>query len=650
MKPIHLVTVTIFGIVHVSLALKDQATIQRTDTGLRDDTRDIRSVFTETSPLDTTFTTPTPASITLKTVAPSASGCPHTPTKFAYEKNLCAGARDPESYVRLGRSRYSCQGRCGQAPRYDQVFSDCACDANCAAHKDCCRDMAQFCPQIQLLSVQSDWYTYNLVFKEHRICSDYAIVHRHGDFEEALPKSPNSYFDAVFTSGLQETLPFKPRNVLQLGNSFLLYQVVEVSSKLIFDDYATYMLARSKNVSFNSDIYFIPRVIEFFCHNISQETASARSVFSTLPWCRAVKSEVAKTVYHRPCKRNQFLSCHCEDGGLITDHVHNACLGQSPQRNSLRYRLWSSHVVQLNDPNPEETCLRQDVSNVGVIPLRSQISQTVEAPEAIAIQKLNNDITMRISPVFSKSTLPQTPTYVRPESTGSELLEPQESFYVDASLNIHFVVELSGTLERRLHCPNTLSRLEDCWLVDCATGGILWTGHPSAVRSCIKPLRARVYHGDGSHSLPFCSCLSMLATLNDLKIWKIKLDPRQPAECSLLLETIATRTRPLDETYDFTDLRSDLKVDPLSTALTDRSIQYKLDREFPKIDQLCPEDDVLGLHVCFFPRASVRDDQTKGEHCLSLGVVSGTGLPAPVSFFAMSIIYLVGTIVLTFGV
>ena len=114
--------------------------------------------ITRPSKIDSTYTSPTPATLTAVTVPPYNSECHATVTDFAYQNNFCAGAQDPESYLDLARPRYTCLGRCGQAPKYGQIFSECGCDASCTVHKDCCRDAFDVCPELLNTQIDEELY------------------------------------------------------------------------------------------------------------------------------------------------------------------------------------------------------------------------------------------------------------------------------------------------------------------------------------------------------------------------------------------------------------------------------------------------------------------------------------------------------------
>ena len=524
----------LFCILSISDGTNTSSTLNGPEShGLRDKTSTgtistSNIVITRPSKIDSTYTSPTPATLTAVTVPPYSSECHATVTDFAYQNNFCAGAQDPESYLHLARPRYRCLGRCGQAPKYGKIFSECGCDATCTVYKDCCRDVFDVCPE--LLNTQIDEKLYAVVAKEFRVCRDYVKIH--GDGLQSLPSKPQ---ELPSTGYKEHALPYKPRNLVELGLPFFTYKVIEKNSKLIFYNYATY---RSHNIT-NSTLYFIPKVISLTCFYNSTKTGDSHSIFPVLPWCRVKNKKDLKTHYHRPCKKNQILTCRCEDGNLLKDHVHNACLGRKYHTSIFRYKLWDRHVELLPNFNlKKEKCLLYELSS-GRSNLLNYSNNGPSIPYINSEQNYN--IKLRISPVASHFKIPQSTIN---DGAENDEIRIQEELYFNQGSKLHFIVELSSTVERRFYCASLLSRFQDCWLMDCAEGGILWTGHlsngQSARRTCVVPVGVRVLHRDGSSRVPFCTCLNVVAALNGLKIWKITFDPSETTKCSLLLETIST--------------------------------------------------------------------------------------------------------------
>ena len=203
-----------------------------------------------------------------------------------------------------------------------------------------------------------------------------------------------------------------------------------------------------------------------------------------------------------------------------------------------RYKLWDRLVDFSPEFSPEnEKCVLYDVSASSVKPL-NDYNNGPSSPD-IGMEQ-SYDINVRISPVASHFKIPQSTINDGAENVDIRI---QEEVYLNQGSKLHFIVELSSTVERRFYCASLLSRLQDCWLMDCAEGGILWTGHltngQSARRSCVVPVGVRVLYRDGSSRVPFCTCLNVGAALNGLKIWKITFDPSETTKCSLLLETIS---------------------------------------------------------------------------------------------------------------
>ena len=161
----------------------------------------------------------------------------------------------------------------------------------------------------------------SVVAKKFRACDDFVKIYRDGPVG-STPKTISTYTSSIINK--KHVLPYKQRNLIELGLPLLNYQVIEIKSKLIFDGYAAYLGQKLRN----STLYFIPKVISLTCFYNSTKTGDSQSIFPVLPWCRVMRIKKLKTHYHRPCKENQILTCRCEDGNLLKDHVHNACKGR----------------------------------------------------------------------------------------------------------------------------------------------------------------------------------------------------------------------------------------------------------------------------------------------------------------------------------
>ena len=465
--------------------------------------------------LETTFTSPTVMVPTEATIRPDFPECQLIATDFAYQNDLCAGALGPESYLDLGRSRYTCLNRCGEPPEYGKGFFQCGCDVNCEAHKDCCRDMAQVCPELHNKGN-------NNIPKNIYNCYDFAIVYSQGD--EPAPYSTESY--ASYTPSIintKQVLPFKPRTLIEFSKSLRWFKTIDPKTRLIFNE----LFGHNAYKSSNATPYFIPIVTGLSCTPEVAEYPVSPNALLLLPWCRVEYVRDVITNYHRPCRRYQTLTCRCNDDSLLTDHAHNACLGDKFSQNNLyRHQLWDVHLksLELEVPESESDCLIREVNFFGGIIPRTGVTK-------------HEDITvkMRVSPVMSRF---QTPSHTSEDKLTHGGARKDDDGILKSVSDINFIVDLSNTPERRFSCPSIHSRLEDCRLEECAEGGLILTGqlsHEIPVRRyCIVPVGAKVLLGDGSRAVPSCTCVRIMAVLGDLKLWSTRLQWSQ-TQCLIIL-------------------------------------------------------------------------------------------------------------------
>ena len=438
------------------------------------------------------------------------SECYDIATDFAYQNDLCAGAEDPESYLDLGKSRYTCLNRCGEAPEYGKRSFQCGCDASCEAYKDCCGDMAQVCPDL-----------HNTEHAEYaQLLRDFTACHKHVSFYNNMhePFSFSTKPYPAFTPAVRskgKVPPFKPRTLKEFTSYLQNYKVVDTKRKFIFDNYNAYNAYKSNQ----STPYFNPKVIDLTCEFVKSGSSRFHSVLKVMPWCRVSQVEDALTQYHRPCKKHQILICRCKDSQLLKDHVHNACLGKNYSMQSLyRYPLWDRQLKYSKvSLRRGQVCLRREVTKFSgrTLPINSP-------------KQLDTTMKMRISPVLSRSRTPHG-NFRQKEAKRNQT----KNVYRES--DIGYIVELSNTTERQFYCSNIHNRLEDCWLEECVEGGLIWVGNLSqglpARRSCIFPVGAKILHGDGSSGVPLCTCLSVLAALYRLGIWGIRLTSNKDTGC-----------------------------------------------------------------------------------------------------------------------
>ena len=446
---------------------------------------------------------------TMVTIKHQDSECEDIATDYAYRSDLCAGANDPENYLKLARARYTCLGRCEEPPRHVKRFFQCGCDASCEAYKECCRDMAQVCPDLH----NTGHVDYAQLLRPFTRCSSFVRFFNDKEIPFSFSTKPYEAYIPANTSK-QKTFPFKSRTLIELTRPLKKYQVIDTKRKFVFANYNAYNAYKSNQ----STPYFNPKVIDLTCEFVESGSSRFHSVLKVMLWCRVSQVEDAVTQYHRPCETFQMLICRCKVGQFLKDHVHNACLGRTYSKQSLyRFPLWDrqlQHVVYR--PSGAETCKSREISPLGT---RNDVRGD--------LKQLHTTMKMRILPVLIRSRWPPYRPY-QDEVEGDEV--------IDRESDIRVIVELTNSLERRFYCPSMRSRLEDCWLEKCADGGLLLAGNIShglpARRSCIVPAAAEVLHLDGSSGIGLCGCLRVLIALNKLGLWKINLKTNKGISCS----------------------------------------------------------------------------------------------------------------------
>ena len=455
------------------------------------------------------LTSTTDGTLTKFTVRHEVSECLDIATQFAYQKNFCADARDPENYLDLGRSRYTCMKRCGQAPTYGRKVNECGCDARCKWLGDCCRDMEQMCPEYY----NAEPVEYYKLLKWSSTCFNYLVIQPYDD--AAFLSTPKSDTDISRNNELTE----KPNIFTDLAITLSDFKVLDKKNKLIFENYLTYMAHSSKKEAF----HFIPKIFNFKCPFESLKSQSYLKALQLFPLCQVTKVYDAMTRYRRPCKLNYILICRCKDEEHVAEHLHNACLGQNfSQSREYRYQLWDNQAdftMYLRDSDKRGTCKIRHETLFGTDNTLTRLDEPV------------TNTKMRISPVLSHLLTDE-----------QDMIKNDTDRVMGQLLDINFMVELNNTLETRFFCFGLQSRLQDCRLDGCVEGGLLWIGHlsngQSASRSCIVPVEARVLHQDGLSGIPLCTCLAVVSVLEDLGLWNIRLLWNQDTECSLSLESI----------------------------------------------------------------------------------------------------------------
>ncbi|GFR64033.1 hypothetical protein ElyMa_005496900 [Elysia marginata] len=549
------------------------------------------------------------------TIQPDDSDCQDIATDFAYRNNLCAGATSPENYLSVSRSRYSCSMRCGQAPVYraESSFVQCACDESCMAHKDCCPDMVELCPDQYNLG-QSIAYPPNL--HEYKRCSEYEAIFKTIDDEEFYFSAAPNVAATPPTLSKNKALPYQQRNLVELTKSLRYHKVVDLTTKLLYTNYASFTAFKTAV----SAPYFIPRMARLTCSMPSAAVQGLPKVSEILPWCRVQGLGDSLTLYHRTCKKHYLLTCRCKDGHRLSDHVHNTCIGRNnPQAGQYRYPRWDTQVEKGNSPSFRgKTCTLIRVSPMGTRIYRMRV-------------KPKPTMTMRVTAIIN---FPQaySNTDFDGMSMGNET-KPQSSQTVSEQ-DISFMVELTNTLEKRFYCKSLWNYLEECQLEECATGSLLWTedtlqhtNGPDPGRYCISPKQVKVFTADGSPQIPLCKCLQVLAFLNDFGVWETHLETEVNRKCSINLITPPNTIRYSDEMDGPTE--PDVLI---KSWRSNQALSSSLFINLSRTSEYCSEEMNQPFRICFVQTPTSNDSRTdvcltlNGEDALGASGTSGSNL------------------------
>ncbi|RUS70672.1 hypothetical protein EGW08_021562 [Elysia chlorotica] len=183
------------------------------------------------------------------------------------------------------------------------------------------------------------------------------------------------------------------------------------------------------------------------------------------------------------------------------------------QSSRYRYTLWDKQI-QTGPDVANRSCVALLVFGNGYNEFKVKKKDEEKTPAPTM---------MRIIPVVNNSRALFT-TNAANRSIDSRAHKGMEDGDEKLFLSPRIIVELTNTRERRFHCPSLKSRLEDCVLVKCAEGLLLWQGNGSQHdRSCISPVEARVSSRLGLVRVPFCICVRVMTLLNEMGQWRTKL-------------------------------------------------------------------------------------------------------------------------------
>ncbi|KAK3720254.1 hypothetical protein RRG08_007876 [Elysia crispata] len=479
--------------------------------------------------------------------------CRNTATNFVYQNDLC-GAKDPQSYLNLKKSFYSCAYRCGESPLFsDRGTDECACDEICIVYGDCCRDMPIVCRE-----------TYDIGKAEYAYLGTRSFFCNMGNYivsnpckamemhEIVTPTAPNfSYETQTSKSFLFRNPPVGDRRLKDFSQGMDLYKVADVTTGIYFKGLNDLKSCKGPE----TQLYFLPLIISLDCSAFeSSSTSDIDGVSEVLEWCRISKFDAVVTPFHRNCKKTRLIQCHCSQGKAVADHVHNACIGPDPSVPVIsRHKLWNNEIGGETASGNDSQCT---VSIYGAYGLaekgKTQMSIT-PLPVTSNYHSIpvltNNYNTDEYNNYDNKNDAKN-----RNSNNNSNF----ERFFIhDESEtekgDIKFVVEINPAVERRFLCHSLSSYLSECELLDCVRGAILShnasRGGEYNGSRCLVPTQVVVQDGSSDANFRLCWCVHVLKIFTGFRVWTMNIHGLSDRLCNIFFNVRATGEEPL-ESYE----------------------------------------------------------------------------------------------------
>ncbi|GFS27649.1 reverse transcriptase-like protein, partial [Elysia marginata] len=449
--------------------------------------------------------------------------CENFAREFVYREKKC-GAPDAESYSLVALGRLSCEHRCGVAPNFGRLWSECGCDELCVIHSYCCWDVAIWCPEVYWEGQRLKQYSQEKQLTQ--TCSNDAFVFLSYISSKETITPVGLFSTSTAPVRLSTSIPevnresWYKRNLGDFVSDLQFYKVADISRGLIFLNYQEFIRVPEPIAKPT----FIPIATGMKCPGMPRPEVQHVSVAQIILWCNVSANWQMRTRLSRDCSKETFYSCNCDTGGYINRYLHDLCL---PKNSSPEYHA----EVALGFPD-----LRKLSENV-----------SIDAP---GCHKYNHNDLSRNS-LYNESFqadfyLTATPVTTNPPENGESGSrswddEPVdkttivENFYDRTNLDIEF----TRTLEKRLICSGRYMFLAECRLVECAPGALLST-RPQARwkfdgRSCEVPSIAVV--SSVQSTIPVCLCVRSLVALQALRLWRARILENLTAKCVMHLET-----------------------------------------------------------------------------------------------------------------
>ncbi|RUS84217.1 hypothetical protein EGW08_008021 [Elysia chlorotica] len=453
---------------------------------------------------------------------------------LAYQGNWC-GAPDSSSYLETNMAMFTCSGRCGKAPLYGNPRLECACDERCYIHGDCCLDMATLCSATYDVGRQQ----YGHLSPVPESCRDF------GFFMHSTCKRDSNGLESSEWNEFPPpmALAHPPISSWWLTNLFKgldSFRVADLFLKVVFNSSATFNSCRVER----SEPLFVSVVNTMKCtDNIYPKTGHPISVMRILERCKSKGVRDAVPRFDRSCPRDVALICRCA-GSTHMQLLHNACIDQQNYQSFIRKYPFSFHFNiyaqwrNFSDPQDEHQCVAHNFS--------------MARPDELQTLGLGNNHMhfFRVTPVVTWHNVNRIKSIDKSVESerGGELRGKGILHYCarssetrnNATVIIHFEVEFTRALERRMRCESFDNHLSDCCLLECSKSAIPSYSPHAEYRyngglSCVVPDRVDIIPTNHSVRVQMCTCLRAQVALSRLMKWAVVRFGLDSEECRFQL-------------------------------------------------------------------------------------------------------------------
>ena len=481
-----------------------------------------RNGFLNSAGTEEPFTTPA------TTVSPEVEEeCQDTFMHFVNREHMCdpphTGTHKPSQAFN------SCAHRCGLRKEHeDGTYFNCACDDKCVIYKDCCVDMRSQCPDIYAKGNE----TFGALAQMDITCRDSVLTIR----GKSLPNTDTMTIDRF---------NFLNRRFMNLGTLFEEFDTMLVANTnlgLIFDGYKS-----ADHIGRLSDTQrweFVPRELTLACIKTNLGPLPFRNVLRILVGCMPTAVRDVHTVFPRRCGMKWTVSCNCGDQArAIKKEIKDVC---SSRNRSTSHTQRYEHI-DIDDMQstvvPEED---HGVCTYGYSPIQSLTSDVVEvdapavwSPMTGIIGRQQATVAVTLTPVVMSDGADTS----IPRDDGLESLQDRPA------LELEFVAEFDGMVEKRIRCSSFRTSIDNCRLEDCRPGAVLMANVTSPWafngQACILPIKATVQASENSEEITGCWCSDVTAALASLQVWKVSVKLFGQSRCTFILDVLQLGKWPL---------------------------------------------------------------------------------------------------------